>query len=114
MPYGQYATDSAPSPVFKTGVFERIKKIETRAGTLKYQHIKAEDIITFVCEKDRFQKKIKKVSIFKTISALTKKYKPLEINPQCTTLKALTAMYMSFPHYREKIKQYGLVAFKLK
>lgn len=98
-------------------VFEAIKngkkKIETRAATEKYRSIKAGDTIVFVCGKARFQKKVKKVEIFRTIGAILKKYKPVRINPNTLTGEEARAMWDSFPGYKEKIKKYGLIAFLL-
>ena len=98
-------------------IFEAIKngkkKIETRAGSPKYFNIKAGDALVFVCGKERFEKKIKKVSKFKSIAALHKVYKPIEINPRTKTLAESKKMYYSFPGYKEKIKRYGLIALEL-
>ena len=89
------------------------KKIETRAGSPKYTNIKVGDILVFVCGKDRFSKKIKKVRKFKSIRALHKIYKPKEINPKTRTIKDSERVYYGFPGYAEKIKKYGLVALEL-
>jgi ASC-1-like (ASCH) protein len=89
------------------------KKVETRAGTPKYQNVKAGDELILVCSGKRFSKKIKKVMKFKTIRALIKIYKPEIINPGVKTLKEMEAMYYSYPGYREKIKKYGVLAFEL-
>ncbi len=90
------------------------KKIETRAATEKYCRIKVGDVVTLVCGKSKFRKKIKCVEIFKTITAMLKKHKPEEINPACKSAGELRKMYHTFPGYREKIKKYGLVAWELK
>jgi ASC-1-like (ASCH) protein len=90
------------------------KKIETRAGTEKYQKIVAGDILVFSCGKDSFEKEVKKVKHFKTIKALLKVYKPQEINPKTKTEKETVEMYYSFPDYEQKIKDFGILAFELK
>ena len=89
------------------------KKIETRAATKKYRNIKLGDKIDFVCGRSRFSKKVGCVKIFKSVSALLKKYKSREVNPKCETRKELQEMYDSFPGYKEKIKKYGIVALEL-
>lgn len=89
------------------------KKIETRAGSPKYFYIQAGDVLVFVCGKDKFEKKVKKVRKFKSIKALNKVYKPKQINPKTTTMGESEKMYYSFPGYKEKIKKYGLVAMEL-
>lgn len=91
----------------------RKKKIETRAGSPRYFNIKAGDRLVFVCGKDKFQKKIKKVRKFKSVEALHKIYKPQEINPKTKTVEESEKMYYSFPGYKEKIKKYGLIALEL-
>lgn len=89
------------------------KKIETRAGSPKYFNIKAGDTLVFVCGKDKFERKIKKVTKFKSIETLHKIYKPIEINPKTRTVQESEKIYYSFPGYKEKIKKYGLIAFEL-
>src|SRR3989338_2693447 len=84
------------------------KKIETRAATKKYQKIKAGDVLVFVCGKDRFEKPIWSVRFFKTISAMLKKYRVRQINPNVKNEKELVKMYYDFPKYKEKIKKFGL------
>lgn len=98
-------------------IFEAIKsgkkKIETRAGSPRYFNVKAGDRLVFVCGKDRFEKKIKKVRKFKNVKALHEIYKPQDINPNTKTVEESEKMYYSFPSYREKIKKHGLIALKL-
>lgn len=98
-------------------IFEAIKsgrkKIETRAGSPRYFNIKAGGRLVFVCGKDKFQKKIKKVRKFKSVKALHKVYKPQDINPKTKTIAESEKMYYSFLGYREKIKKYGLIALEL-
>ena len=90
------------------------KKVETRAATPKYREIKVGDKIILVCGSQKIKKEIIKVELFKTIGALLKKYKPEEINPKTHSAKEARAMWYSFPGYEEKIKRFGLVAWRLK
>lgn len=90
------------------------KKIETRAAIEKYKKLYVGNAIEFICGKEKFKKEVKSVEFFKTIGALLKKYKPRQINPNIKTEKELRQMYYNFPNYREKIKKYGLVMWKLK
>ncbi|MFH1193271.1 MAG: hypothetical protein V1656_03065 [Candidatus Jorgensenbacteria bacterium] len=90
------------------------KKVETRAATPRYQKIAVGDRVALVCGKSRFIRHVRKVHHFRSVAALTKKYKLSAINPNCKTLKELNAMYLSFPGYKEKLKRYGIVAFELK
>lgn len=90
------------------------KIVETRAATRKYKDIAADDIIVLVCGKERFEKKIKKAKIFKSIKTLVKKYPVKKIMPHLTTEKELQEVYYSYSNYKEKIKKNGLIALELK
>lgn len=90
------------------------KKVETRAATVRYRDITAGDVITFVCGREKFERRVKRVMLFKTISAMLKKYNVADIAPDFSTEKELRAKYNSFPGYREKIKKFGLIALELK
>jgi len=94
-------------------IIEGKKKFETRAATPKYTEIKVGDILTLVCGNEKVEKRVKKVEHFQTIGALLKKYKPQTINPFIRSDKEARAMWGSFPNYKEKIKQYGLVVWEL-
>ena len=98
-------------------VFEAIhdgrKKVETRAATARYRSIKVGDTLRFVCGKDTFEKKAKHVKIFKSIISLLKQYRAEEINPFVKSEAELQNMYYSYPNYREKIKQFGIIAIEL-
>ena len=99
-------------------IFEAIrkgkKKVETRAASPKFINIKTGDYVKLVCGKDSFKKRVKGAKIFKTISAILRKYKAKEINPLAKSKSDLENMYDSFPNYREKIKEYGLMVLELK
>ncbi|MEK7661939.1 MAG: hypothetical protein AAB355_00340 [Patescibacteria group bacterium] len=90
-----------------------VKKIETRAATVRYRKIEKGDTLVFVCGKERFRKKIAAVKIFKSIPALFRVYRVKDIFPDLSTVASATAEYHSFPDYKEKIKKFGLVAFRL-
>lgn len=89
------------------------KSVETRAATERYRDIKAGDILRFKCGADVFECRVRRAAIFKTITALVKKYGVRPLNPQCKSEKDLRAMYASFPGYSDKIKRYGLIALEL-
>lgn len=90
------------------------KTVETRAATKKYKNIVAGDTIVLVCGKERFEKKVKKTKIFKSIKALVKTYSINKIMPHLTTEKELQEAYYSYPNYKEKIKKDGLITLELK
>lgn len=89
------------------------KKIETRAATKKYMKIEKGDELVFVCGNSRFKKQVFNTEHFNSISALVKKYKPNAINPSINSKEDLIKMYYKYPDYKEKIKKYGIVAWKL-
>lgn len=90
-----------------------IKKVDTRAASPKFINVKTGDILKIVCGKDYFEKIVKKVTIFKTVEDLLESYKVEDINPSMRTAEELKQMYYSFPGYKEKIEQYGLIAMEL-
>jgi len=98
-------------------IFEAIKsgkkKVETRAATEKYRNIKAGDTVKLICGKDIFEMNVKKATIFKSIAAILKKYRPEIINPKTHTVKEARDMWYSFPEYKNKIRKYGLIALEL-
>jgi len=89
------------------------KRVETRAGTARNRLPKAGDIAVFICNHERIEKRIEKVSFFKSIPVLLKKYSVPSINPSVQTKKDLLAMYESFPGYKEKIEKEGVMAYQL-
>jgi len=98
-------------------IFEAIKrgekKVETRAATAKFKNICAGDTLVMVCGKERFEKKVKSAKHFKTIKEMLAEYDVQNIDPRISTEKELITVYQNFPNYKEKIKKFGLMAFKL-
>lgn len=98
-------------------IFEMVrdgrKKVETRASTVKYKNMKVGDEMVFSCDGASFQKKISKVSHFMSIDDLLQVYVPSDINPKLHTREEIVEMYHSFPGYKQKIKESGLVAIEL-
>jgi len=90
------------------------KTIETRAGTTKFQLIKAGDILKFVCGKESLERKISRVYRFKTIEEMLKILNLAKIMPFAKSVDEAKKVWYSFPQYEEKIKKYGLLAFELK
>ncbi|MBU1177342.1 MAG: hypothetical protein V1901_00410 [Patescibacteria group bacterium] len=89
------------------------KKVETRIAGPKYENIKDGDIIIFKCGQDKFERIVKNVCKFKSVDKMLKVYNPQDINPNIDNIKDLKLMYDSFSGYKEKIKKYGIIAFKL-
>jgi ASC-1-like (ASCH) protein len=89
------------------------KKIETRAYTVKYHEIKAGDTLVMSCDGEKFEKKVTKATCFLSISDLLATYPIEHINPTVHSEEELTKIYYSFPDYKEKIRDFGLLAFEL-
>ncbi len=89
------------------------KSVETRAATERYKDIKVGDVIVLVCGKEKFEKKVKKARIFKSIKALLKAYSIKKIMPHLSTEKEIRDAYYSYPNYKEKIQKHGLIALEL-
>ena len=91
----------------------RLKTIETRAATIRFQDIKKRDILVFICGQERFEKEVKKVSYFKNIEDMVKSVNFKKIMPFVSSLEEFKDTYNKFPGYKEKIKKFGLVALDL-
>lgn len=94
-------------------IVDGLKWVETRAATERYREIMKGDILRFTCGKKVLEKKVKTAHIFKSISAMLKKYKITDIMPSISSLKEMRAAYDSYPGYKEKIKKHGLIAFEI-
>jgi len=103
------AIDGAVFAAIKNGV----KKIETRAAIASYRKIKKGDTIIFVCGGKSIEKEISGAVLYKSIGALFRQYKVKDVFPGLTTINEARKVYYSFPDYREKLKKYGLIAWKL-
>jgi ASC-1-like (ASCH) protein len=90
------------------------KTIDTRAGTKKFQLIKAGDILKFVCGKESLERKVLKVYRFGTIEEMLKTLDLAKIMPFAKSMAETKKVWHSFPQYEEKIKKYGLLAFEMK
>ncbi len=89
------------------------KNVETRAATDRYKNIAVGDKLIFVCGKNKFNKKVKKATVFKSIDCMLRIYKVKDIMPDYNSKKELEGAYFSYPGYREKIKKFGIIAFEI-
>ena len=89
------------------------KTVETRAYTPKYQNVTPGQRLTFVCENESIKKLVESVRVFKDAEDLAASIRPRAIHPRATTADDLQKMYDSFPGYKDKIRDYGLVAWEL-
>ena len=94
-------------------ILDGTKKIETRAATKKFRGLKVGDVVVLVCGNRKAKKRIKTVELLRSMGAVLKKYKPVDINPNTQTAKEIKKMWLSFPGYKEKIKKHGLAAMQL-
>ncbi len=98
-------------------VFDSIKNgektIETRAATAKFRKIKAGDILVFDCARERLEKEVKSVAIYKSTDELAGKVDFRKVMPFVFSVEEMKKVYYSFPNYKEKIAQFGLIAFSL-
>ena len=90
-----------------------LKTIETRAATPKYRKIQKGEILIFVCGKERLKRRVRRVSIFRSIAAMTKKFNFKKIMPSLKSEKEMQAVYYGYAGYKVKIKKFGLIAFEL-
>lgn len=91
-----------------------IKKVETRAGTVRYQYIAKGDRITFVCGAAHFVRTVKKATHFKDVDAMLRRYPIRHIMPRVKTRKKMMEKYTEWPDYAQKLKKHGIVALELR
>jgi ASC-1-like (ASCH) protein len=89
------------------------KPIETRAATVKYQPIEVGDELMFVCDGEKFSKKITKKEHFNSIDEMIKKIPFNDIMPSVKSVDEMKKAYSSYSGYDEKIKEFGIFAFHL-
>ena len=90
-----------------------LKLVETRAASPQYREIKKGDTLVVVCGRQRVEKKVKRVRIFRSIGAMVKAIPYKKIMPSINSLKDLRRAYYSYPDYREKLRRYGIIAFDI-
>lgn len=90
------------------------KTIETRAAKGRFQRIEEGDVLVFNCANEKIEKEVEEVSYYDSIEEMVEELPLEEILPSASNLEEAKEIYYSFPNYKEKIKHYGLVAYKLK
>ncbi len=91
-----------------------LKTVETRAATARYHDIEKGDVLTFLCGKQKIQKRVARVRHFKTIGSMLKAIPLKKIFPSVRTIADARNIYYGYPSYKEKINRFGLVALELK
>lgn len=97
---------------FNDIVFGR-KTIETRAATVKYKHIQVSDNLIIVCGKDRISKSVQKVERYNSLEKMLENINFKQILPSVGSKDEAIRVWDSFPDYKEKIKEDGIIAFYL-
>jgi ASC-1-like (ASCH) protein len=89
------------------------KAIETRAGTVAYKKIQAGDVLVIKCGGEVVEKTVRQVSHFKSVQDVVNSPDFGKILPWASNLEEAEKTYYSFPGYKEKIAQHGILAFYL-
>ena len=89
------------------------KSVETRAASVKYLPIAVGDMLTFVCGKERFSKKVTKRYHWPSIDAMVQEIPFKRIMPWVASVDELKKSYASYPNYDQKIQEHGIVGFEL-
>ena len=89
------------------------KRIETRAGTIKYQSIQVGDTLTFVCGESQCIKKIIQKFHWSSIDAMVKEIDFKKIMPLVKSVEEMKKVYAGYPDYEQKIREFGLFGFEI-
>ncbi len=90
-----------------------LKTVETRAASKRYRDIQKGDTLVIVCGKEKVVKEVKSAHYFKTIGGMLKTISLKKIMPSVKTIIEARKVYYGYPEYREKIKEFGVVAWEL-
>ena len=90
-----------------------LKTVETRAATTRYKDIQKGDILVMVCGKQKIIKQTKRVRHFKTIESMLKAIPLKKIMPSIKSVADARKVYYGYQGYKEKIKEFGLMALEL-
>ena len=89
------------------------KSVETRANSSKYQSIQVGDTLTFSCGGEKFSKTVTKKYLWKSIDQMVKEISFKKIMPDVASVEEMKKIYSSYPNYDAKIREFGLVGFKM-
>ncbi len=90
------------------------KTIETRAGSERYRKVESGDQLTIICGKERIIKSVGKVHYFRTLDSLLNKLPLKKIMPDIKTKVEAKKKWYSYPGYKERIREFGIVGWELK
>lgn len=89
------------------------KTIETRAATPKYRKVAVGDELVIRCGKDTIVKVVKRVEIYPSIDELLAGVGLNNVMPLVKNVEQAKQEWYSYPEYRDKIAQHGLVAWHI-
>jgi len=90
-----------------------LKTVETRAATVRHREIKAGDTLIIKCGKDSTTKTVGAVRHFASIDDLLRAIPIQNLMPFAKTAADVEHEYYSYPGYKEKIEQHGIIALTL-
>ena len=94
-------------------VKDGLKRIETRAATVKYQPVAAGDTLTFVCGQERLVKRVARRYHWPSVDAMVREIDLKKVMPAVSSVEEMKRIYASYPGYTEKIREHGLLGFEL-
>lgn len=97
-----------------TAIKDGLKTVETRAATTRHRTIQAGDSLVIKCGDDRITKHIAVVRHFAGIEDLLRAIPVHNVMPYAKTQADVEREYYSYPGYKEKIEQHGIIALSLK
>lgn len=87
------------------------KTVESRAATPKYRKVAVGDELVIRCGKDTITKVVKRVEIYPSIDELVAAVGLRNVMPLVENIEQAKQEWYSYPGYRDKIAQHGLVAW---
>ena len=69
--------------------------------------------MVITCGKQRVEKIVKRVRIFKSVDALVKAVPYRKINPSARSIAEVKKIYAGYPGYTEKLKKFGVIAWNI-
>ncbi len=90
-----------------------LKRIETRVATPRYKKVQSGDRLVILCAGERVEKQVAVAHWFPSIEKMLEQLDVKEIMPQADSLEEVYQSYYSYPGYKEKIAELGIVAWEL-
>ncbi len=97
---------------FRT-IVDGLKTVESRAATPKYRKVAVGDELVISCGKDTVIKVVKRVEMYPNIGELVAAVGLHNVMPLMDNVEQAKQEWYSYPGYRDKIAQHGLVAWHI-